>query len=73
MKRSEPVSSPLPPERELILSSRQGFVWASWPDTEATLRLGSHDNVVAVMQDFLAQVALGSTLRERGWSCQYKD
>ena len=73
MKPSAPIGVPTQPDRELILSSRDGFVWASWPDTEATLRLGSHDNVVAIMQDFLAQVALGATLRERGWSCQFKD
>ena len=61
------------PERDLVLSSRDGFVWASWPDTDATFRLGRQDRVVEVMEDFLSQVRLGSTLSKRGWSCQYKD
>jgi hypothetical protein len=61
------------PERDLILSSRDGFVWASWQDTEATVRLGRQDSVAAIMEDFLAQVALGSTFQERGSSCHYKD
>lgn len=61
------------PERDLILSSRDGFVWASWPDTDATCRLGRQDRVLAVMEDFLTQVSVGARLRKRGWSCQYKD
>ena len=61
------------PERELILSSRDGYVWASWPDTAATVRLGRQESVAVIMDDFLAQVALGSRLEKRGLSCQYKD
>lgn len=47
---------------EIIFSSREGYVWASWPDTNATVRLGSHELVAAMMQDFLAQDTLGRRL-----------
>jgi hypothetical protein len=50
------------PELGIVFSSREGFVWASWPETEATVRLGRHDMVAAMMQDFLAQDALGKRL-----------
>jgi len=63
------VSKPFPspgrgtiPEEEIIFSLRDDFVWASWPDTNATVRLGRHDVVAAMMQDFLAQDALGQRL-----------
>jgi hypothetical protein len=52
-------------ERDMIFSLRDGFVWASWPDTDATVRLGRHDKVAAMMRDFLAQDALSERLGER--------
>jgi len=50
------------PGLEIIFSSRDGFVWASWPDTNATVRLGRHEMVAAMMQDFLDQDSLGRRL-----------
>ena len=50
------------PELGIIFSSREGFVWASWPETEVAVRLGRHDMVAAMMSDFLAQDALGKRL-----------
>ena len=50
------------PKEEIVFSSRDGFVWASWPQTNATIRLGRHDLVAAMMQDFLAQDSLGRRL-----------
>ena len=50
------------PEEEIIFSLRDDYIWASWPDTNATVRLGRHDMVAAMMQDFLAQDALGERL-----------
>lgn len=49
------------PEQDIVLSSRDGFVWVSWPDTDAAVRLGSQEMVSAVMADFLAQNALGES------------
>jgi hypothetical protein len=53
------------PELEIIFSSRDGYVWASWQDAEVSVRLGRHDMVTAMMQDFLAQDALGQRLAIR--------
>ena len=50
------------PDRDLIFSSREGFVWASWLDTEVAVRLGRHEIVAAMMRDFLEQDALGERL-----------
>lgn len=61
------------PERDLIFSLRDGFVWASWPDTEATVRLGRHDKVAAMMRDFLAQDALSERLSERNPSAPSRE
>ena len=52
------------PEEEIVFSSRDGFVWASWPDSDASVRLGSHDMVAAMMRDFLAQDAIGLRLSQ---------
>lgn len=49
-------------EPEIIFSSRDGYVWASWPETNATVRLGRHEMVAAVMEDFLTQDVLGQRL-----------
>jgi hypothetical protein len=46
----------------IIFSFADGFVWASWPGTAAKVRLGRHENVTAMMRDFLAQSELGERL-----------
>jgi hypothetical protein len=53
------------PELGIVFSSRDGFVWASWPDTEVAVRLGRHEVVANMMRDFLAQDALGRRLDPR--------
>ena len=53
------------PELGITFSSRDGFVWASWPNTEAAVRLGRDDTITAMMRDFLAQDALGKRLTHR--------
>lgn len=47
---------------DLILSLVDGFVWVCWPGTSASVRLGNHEPVIAVMRDFLAQCELGERL-----------
>jgi uncharacterized protein (DUF2237 family) len=49
----------------IVFSLRDGLVWASWPDTEVSVRLGRHDMVASMMRDFLAQDALGRRLSAR--------
>jgi hypothetical protein len=49
-------------ELEVIFSLREGYVWASWPTTVLCMRIGPHDVVAAMMEDFLAQDALGERL-----------
>jgi len=53
------------PDLGIVFSLRDGFVWASWPDTEAAVRLGQHSTVASSMEDFLAQDALGARLAAR--------
>jgi hypothetical protein len=53
------------PELGIIFSSRDGFVWASWPETDASVRLGRQEVVSMMMRDFLAQNALGERLSSR--------
>ena len=57
------------PEEEIIFSLRDDYVWVSWPATNATVRLGRHQVVAAMMADFLAQDALGQrlTMRPQPW------
>lgn len=50
------------PEEAIIFSLHEGYVLASWPGTDASVRLGRHDIVAAMMEDFLAQDALGRRL-----------
>lgn len=50
------------PKVDLILSLVDGFVWVCWPGTNASVRLGNHEPVIAVMRDFLAQCELGERL-----------
>jgi hypothetical protein len=47
---------------DLIFSLTEGYVWASWPGTVASVKLGSRAAVTAVMRDFLAQCELGDRL-----------
>ena len=53
------------PELEIIFSSRDGYVWASWPEADAAVKLGRHEMVAEMMQDFLAQDAIGERLAMR--------
>jgi hypothetical protein len=53
------------PELGIIFSSLDGYVWASWPESNATVRLGRHEIVAAMMRDFLAQDSLGKRLDRR--------
>ena len=46
----------------IIFSLIDGFVWACWPGTSASVRLGDHEPVIAMMRDFLAQCDLGERL-----------
>ena len=56
------------PEQEIIFSSRDGYVWASWPGAHATMRLGRTDLVSHMMRDFLAQEDVGERLTARSKS-----
>lgn len=51
------------PETELILSLEADYVVASWPDTGASVRLGTYETVMAVMADFLLQCAVADDLK----------
>ena len=53
-----------PPEPwgEIVFSAADGFVWASWPGTLATVNLGRYDAVLAMMQDFVGQSAVAKSL-----------
>jgi hypothetical protein len=50
------------PEQEIIFSERDGYILASWPGTNASVRLGRRETVAAMMKDFLEQAALGERL-----------
>jgi hypothetical protein len=50
------------PRAEVIFSLSDGIVWAGWPGKSAAIRLGKHQAVAAMMQDFLDQCALGERL-----------
>ena len=52
------------PEQEIIFSERDGYVLASWPGTNASVRLGRREMVAAMMEDFLAQAELGKRLEQ---------
>ena len=47
---------------EVIFSLVDGYVWACWPGTPASVRLGNDETVIEGMQSFLAQCALGERL-----------
>jgi hypothetical protein len=50
------------PWNEIVLSAIDGYVWASWPGTSAAVRLGRFEAVLAMMQEFVDQSALGENL-----------
>ena len=50
------------PETQVIFSLEDGFVWASFPGTEGAIKLGNSNAVTAMMEDFLAQYAIGKRL-----------
>ena len=52
------------PRETLVFSLDDGFVWASWPGTTASVRLGHHEAVTAVMHDFLSQCELAKRLED---------
>jgi hypothetical protein len=52
-------------EDELVFSMKDDAVWVTWPGTSATVRLGPHDAVTAMMRDYLAQTALAERLQGR--------
>lgn len=47
---------------EVIFSLVDGHVWACWPGTSASVRLGTDTTVIEGMEGFLAQCALGERL-----------
>ena len=53
-------------EPDIVFSLRDGFVWVSWPETEAALKLGRHEAVTLMMRDFLAQDDLGQRVKDSG-------
>ena len=46
----------------IVFSSEGGDAWASWQGHRCTVRLGTKDEVAAMMQDYLAQCELGRKL-----------
>jgi hypothetical protein len=56
------VTTNAPAIGDIIFSLVDGFVWACWPGTSASVRLGEHEPVTAMMRDFLAQCDLGERL-----------
>lgn len=65
MRGPEGLSNPCSvahPDEHLIISLVEGFVWVCWPGTNASVKLGNHEPVIAAMRDFLAQCELGERL-----------
>ena len=54
-----------PSELGVIFSSRDGYVWASWPRGDGAVRLGPSNVVTAMMLDFIAQEELARRLANR--------
>ena len=46
----------------LLFSLDDGFVFASWPGANGSVRLGTYDHVREMMRDFLAQSDVGDRL-----------
>lgn len=51
----------------IVFSLEEGQAWASWYGIDAPVRLGPRDEVVQMMEDFIAQVELGTRL-QKGFS-----
>lgn len=49
----------------IIFSLEGGDAWASWHGSAGPVRLGPHEEVESMMQDFLAQLELGRRLMQR--------
>ncbi|HEY7005787.1 MAG TPA: hypothetical protein VH392_04815 [Sphingomicrobium sp.] len=49
----------------IVFSLEKGVAWASVAGSDAPVRLGSQDEVAAMMEDFLAQLEVGKRLNER--------
>jgi hypothetical protein len=47
---------------EIVLSLRDGEVWASWPDARPPVQLGQHDSVVHMMRNFIRQSEVAEKL-----------
>jgi hypothetical protein len=54
------------PNAEVVFSFVDGFVWVSRLGGKPMVRLGSYENVLAGMEDFIAQSELGKWLENRG-------
>jgi hypothetical protein len=48
----------------IVFSLDDGQAWASWYGIDAPVRLGPRDEVVQMMEDFIAQVELGKRLQD---------
>ena len=46
----------------IIFSRERGEAWASWQGADLPMRLGPHEEVAEMMEDFLAQVEIGERL-----------
>lgn len=57
-KREQASSSP----SGIIFSLEKGEAWATWKGSGGPVRLGPHEEVEEMMQDFLAQLELGRRL-----------
>ena len=60
-RRSHATASP----SGIIFSLEKGDAWASWKGSGGPVRLGPHEEVEEMMQDFLAQLELGRRLNKR--------
>jgi len=60
-RRSHATCSP----SGIIFSLEKGDAWASWKGSGGPVRLGPHEEVEDMMQDFLAQLELGRRLTKR--------
>ena len=60
-RQSHATSSP----SGIIFSLEKGYAWASWKGSGGPVRLGPHEEVEDMMQDFLAQLELGRRLTKR--------
>lgn len=49
----------------LVFSLEDGFVTASWPGANGSVRLGTYEHVREMMRDFLAQSEVGDRLNGR--------